>query len=876
MTGRSETRRIAASEARRELSTLARILAQEQRNGCPDRVVVGGLAGFLAGWRQRVLRADPALAATVEAIAAALHNYRQLAPPERAAAVGRALALLVADAPTAVPAVALPPQPGAPDQAGPDRAAAGRSPISTRPAEAARLQWSLAASRSEATSANAMPPPDDPLLPPAGSPLAGSRRPARSSQAGAVPALDRKVSAWPGIGPRRAAQLARLGITTVEDLLAHLPTRHEPYPPPRRAGELFFQKLASYEGVVREIEVQRTTRGPLRITATLADETGAVLATWFRGYARLGFQRGDRIAVSGPLSSFGRHLTFENPEWEHTRGPAIHTRRLVPIYPQTEGVTSRWLRELVWQVLEQRGSEIDEPLPAELRERHGLMPRPVAIAQAHFPTSPEHLARAQRRLAFDELLAIQLTVLRRRAEWQRCGAVPLHPRPELLDAFRAGLPFPLTGAQVRVIGEIAADLAKSEPMTRLLQGEVGAGKTAVAAAALLFAVDAGGQGVLMAPTEILAEQHARTITRLYEAAAPALTPLLGRSPRVALLTGSRKPRERAAVYQGVADGSIDVLIGTQALIQEALEFRRLLLAIVDEQHRFGVRQRLLLREKGGRPHLLVMTATPIPRTLALTAYGDLDLSLLDELPPGRQPVRTYVVGPRERDLAYEKIRREVRKGRQAFLICPLVEGSDGMEAKAATEEYERLRRGELADLRLALLHGRMRAAEKDRIMREFRDGKYDVLVATSVVEVGVDVPNATVIAIEGAERFGLAQLHQFRGRVGRGEHPATCLLLSDSASEEARARLELVARSPSGLALAEEDLRLRGPGEYFGLQQSGFPDLKVARLTDAPLVAEARQVANEILARDPDLAAPEHAGLARLASRFAARAGDAN
>jgi ATP-dependent DNA helicase RecG len=413
-------------------------------------------------------------------------------------------------------------------------------------------------------------------------------------------------------------------------------------------------------------------------------------------------------------------------------------------------------------------------------------------------------------------------------------------------------------------------------MTRLLQGEVGSGKTAVAAAALFVAVQNGAQGSLMAPTEILSEQHYRSLMTFYERASEQLAGVGARMPRVGLLTGSTRAAERRRIYQAIADGEIDVLVGTQAVIQENVELANLALAVVDEQHRFGVRQRIALREKGGHPHLLVMTATPIPRTLALSIYGDLDLSMIGELPPGRQKIDTHLLGPDERPLAYEKIRREVKKGAQAFVICPLVEDSPNLEARAATAEYERLQAGELAGLRLALLHGRMRPAEKDRAMREFRDREYDVLVSTAVVEVGVDIPNASVMLIEGAERFGLAQLHQFRGRVGRGARQSVCLLLTEEASESTLNRLQVMVDSDSGLALAEHDLKLRGPGDYFGVRQSGFPELQVATLDDVGLVERARKAAEKVLEHDPTLELPQHAGLAGLVEQFRRRAGEPN
>jgi ATP-dependent DNA helicase RecG len=507
-------------------------------------------------------------------------------------------------------------------------------------------------------------------------------------------------------------------------------------------------------------------------------------------------------------------------------------------------------------------SRVAEFLPAWVLEQCHLIPLGEAVARVHFPGSREDVGEATRRLGFDEIFLVQVAALKSRAEWQAgAGAPALRPDRQVLERFLACQPFSLTGAQQRVMAEIQGDLGQSRPMTRLLQGEVGSGKTIVAAVALLSAVLEGYQGALMAPTEILAEQHGRTLEAVFGRAERLLAESLGRPLRLEVLTGASKKADRDRAYLGAAEGQVDILVGTQALIQEGLGFHRLGLAVIDEQHRFGVLQRAALREKGGTPHLLVMTATPIPRTMALVIYGDMDLSVIDELPPGRQRVKTHLLRPPERRHAYEHIRREVAKGRQAFIICPLVDDNPNLEVRAATAEYERLQRDELAGLRLALLHGRMRPAEKDRIMLDFRNGEYDVLVSTSVVEVGIDVPNATVMVVDGAERFGLAQLHQFRGRVGRGQHPSSCLLLTDSTDQDALERLQLVAELSDGFRLADEDLRLRGPGEYLGVRQSGFPDFRMADLRDVELIETARQTARQLLELDPKLERPEHGPL---------------
>jgi ATP-dependent DNA helicase RecG len=530
---------------------------------------------------------------------------------------------------------------------------------------------------------------------------------------------------------------------------------------------------------------------------------------------------------------------------------------------------------------------MDEALPATMRKEHHLMPAAEAIRQVHFPDDLETAERARDRFGFEELLYIELGVVRRRMEWQDAGGAPsLVLAKTQLDGFVESLPFTLTKSQNAAIREVLDDIGDDMPMTRLLEGDVGSGKTVVAAAALLAAVGSGHQGVIMAPTEILAEQHLRTFTRIlqpdrpedgpkgpwFQATAPGYVvlnpPYMQKPVRVALLTGSLKAPEKRDVQAAIAAGEVDIAIGTHALLQEGVSFQRLGLAVIDEQHRFGVEQRATLREKGGSPHGLVMTATPIPRTLALTVYGDLDITVLNEMPPGRPPVKTWRVLPYRRSEAFEFVEKKIGEGRQAYVICPLVEESSAVEAKAAVQEYERLSRDVFPDRRLGLLHGRMPSGEKESVMRSFRDGEVDILVSTAVVEVGVDVPNATVILIEGADRFGLSQLHQFRGRVRRSEEQAYCFLLSDNPSPESEERLAIMETVDNGFELAEHDLRLRGPGEYFGTRQSGLPDLRVAKLTDIEMIRATRDEATSILKDDPELRQPEHEKLAEAVQKL--------
>jgi ATP-dependent DNA helicase RecG len=676
------------------------------------------------------------------------------------------------------------------------------------------------------------------------------------------------IAALPGVGPSRARQLAALGLQTASDLRWHLPNRYVFYPPPRPASHIGFEEVASFEGTVTQLSEAFLPGNRRRITAVLKDATGSVGATWIRGGRYpIGIRQGERIALSGPLIRFGRQITFENPEFEPADRPPLHTRRAVPIYPLTAGVTQLFMRTLVHDTLEALPAE-PETLPDWLLEREDLPRRQAALDEIHAPTNEETLAAARNRLAFDELLPIELLVLERRRAYQAVEAPHVEVPWRLLAELRKQLPFALTGGQQRALSTILDDLASPRPMVRLLEGDVGSGKTVVAAMALLAVIAGGAQTALLAPTEILAEQHFRTLSALFGGLADAVERAIGHPIRLLLLTGALSRGDRLAARERIAAGEIDLVVGTHAVIQGDIEFANLAFAVVDEQHRFGVEQRMAIREKGTNPHLLVMTATPIPRTLALTIYGDLDVSVINEMPPGREPIETVLLMPEERERAYRQIRAEVAAGHQAFVICPLVEGSAVVEARAAVSEFERLQEHDLAGLRLALLHGRMRPAEKDAVMRTFADGQTDVLVSTPVVEVGVDVANATVMLIEGAERFGLAQLHQFRGRIGRGLLHSVCYLVCGGDSAEALTRLEALARSQNGFELAEADLAIRGPGDYFGIRQSGLPALRVANITDLGFVQRVRDAAAEILVRDPDLQEPENsllrAGLAQL------------
>ena len=688
--------------------------------------------------------------------------------------------------------------------------------------------------------------------------------------------IDSPITIIRGISSGLAARFAKLGVKTVRDLLYFFPHRHLDYSQQKTISQL---AEGEEETVIANVwQAHEIRLGGRRSTeAIIGDETGNVRVVWFNNpYLAKKLATNIRIVVSGRVSLFnGRHV-FESPEWELEDEELVHTGRLVPLYSLTRGLRPRQVRKMMKGVVDQWAWQVEDFLPSELRERCNLLELSQAISQAHYPEDEAVKAQARIRLAFDELFLLQLGVLSKKRDWQESQpGNPLDVKASLLEAFLKSLPFELTTAQQKVLKELLADLQKPQPMSRLLQGEVGSGKTVVATAALIVAAANGYQGAFMAPTEILAEQHFTTIRQLLSRVGEPegdgflynYSGLLPRPLTVALLIGDINQAKKQELQQRIASGEIDIIIGTHALIQKDVEFNRLGLAVVDEQHRFGVAQRSALRQKGFSPHVLVMTATPIPRSLALTLYGDLDLSVIDQLPPGRQVVKTKWLKPEQRESAYAFIRRQVADGRQAFIVCPLVEESEVIQARAAVAEYERLSQEVFPEMRLGLLHGRMSADEKDKVMRRFRSGKLDVLVSTPVVEVGIDVPNATVMLVESADRFGLSQLHQFRGRVGRGTEQSYCMLLAQNPSEIGRERLDTIEKTHDGFQLAEEDLRMRGPGEFFGTRQSGLPDLRMAKLSDVALLELARSEATRLFQVDPALDKIEHKPLAKELAR---------
>jgi ATP-dependent DNA helicase RecG len=669
------------------------------------------------------------------------------------------------------------------------------------------------------------------------------------------------VSELPGVGPRIESSLGDLGIASLADMISHYPSRHEDLSNVKRISELRVGERATVFGtVVSTRPVGKPVRGRAPgFSVQLYDGTGYIPVTvWGRSWLLNQLLPDVRVVASGEVQSrYGIQIVAKSIEVVDDPGAdeGPHAGRFVPVYPVNKGIQARRMRTLIHRALDAAGHILD-PLPADVIARHGLPNLHDAIHEVHFPTDRARLKAAMRRLIFHELFLIQAGLAARKARIERTEVGGRHRGDgSLLNPFLGGLSFGLTAAQERVIEEVLADMRLEKPMRRLLQGDVGSGKTVVAIAALLTAVEAGGQGAIMAPTEVLAWQHHLSIS-----AALADLPV-----NVVLLSGSQGVAQRRKALEQIATGEAHVVVGTHALIQRGVDFDDLSLVVVDEQHRFGVGQRTVFREKGTTPDTLVMTATPIPRTLSLTLYGDLEVSLIDELPPGRKPVETRVVEPAERLGAYQEVSKEIEEGRQAYVICPLVEESEALEdVRAAEELYEELANDVFPERVVGLLHGRMKAQDKREVMALFRGGQIEVLVATVVVEVGVDVPNASAIVIEGAERFGLSQLHQLRGRVCRGLHPPKCFLVGAPKSEDSDRRLRALETYQDGFKLSEVDLAIRGEGTLFGSRQSGMPDLKVAKLLrDVEVLVEARREAFALVAGDPTLKRHDHRPLRR-------------
>lgn len=818
---------------------LNRFLRLEAERGYDNRAVVGGLDKFIPAWEKEsgLEKLDPSL---IEAVLNFLKTYDELGLEARQSSIQSILKLL---------------QPYLP-----------QSP--------SRLPTQRENAPQTGRGTSTTPPPREPRefersgsLQQPRNPPANHQSPHRESPS--IQGINAPLTVLPGIGPKNAQSLQAIGLNTLYDLLYYFPRRYDDYSQLKPMNRLVFGEEVTVIGTV-----QSSSSRPIRggqssmIEVVISDTTGYLRLTWFnQPWIANRLSPGTQIVVSGKVSSYLGRKVMTNPDWELVEQEHLHTNRIVPVYPLSGRITQKWLRKILYQTITYWAPRIQDFLPQEIRQQAGLVNLQTAIQQAHFPDSDARLKTARERLAFDEIFLLQLGVLRQKRTWQAGTGRIFSVSDEWLEENISRLPFTLTGAQRRVIAEIRTDLSSGRPMDRLIQGDVGSGKTVVAALGAAIVIQGGAQAAIMAPTTILAEQHYRSFSRLLTHSGEDGKGILSPA-EIRLLISDTSESEKREILSGLSDGSIKLVIGTQSLIEDAIVFNDLQFLVIDEQHRFGVAQRAALRAKGQNPHLLVMTATPIPRSLALTVYGDLDLSVIDEMPVGRIPIETHVVMPVERERAYQLIRSQIAEGHQAFIIYPLVEQGDNDEGKAAVEEHQKLQQEIFPKFSIGLLHGRLKPEEKDAVMARFRDGEYQILVSTSVVEVGVDIPNATVMVVEGANRFGLAQLHQFRGRVGRGSSKSYCLLIPETDEAVENERLVAMAESNDGFVLAEKDLAQRGPGDFLGTRQSGFAELRMASLTDIRLIEKARHFAQQLFAADPDLSAPENQSLLHAFQQF--------
>ncbi len=885
------------------LEKLRKFFRLEHGNGYSNSAVIGGLANILNFWESEA-RQDNLPEEIIQATRAALQGYAPLSSMERAATLkelwNKILELAPDTAPT-LPKASLPPRqplPQArpqpqpkplpaepvldPSRESPQPEQIGetdQTPVPT-PAPA---QDEPVPQQEQAQEPAPVPVQDQPVrqleqvqesapapAPKAAPPAAPKPGRAESRPGGVTSkrpiALNASLTVLAGVGPRHATMLSRLGLSTLGDMLYNFPRRYDDYSALKPIRDLTYNQQVTVIGTVNFTEARKTRNGRMQIfEAVINDGTGSLRLTFFnQPWLVNRIREGEAISVSGKVEQYLGRMVMNSPDWEPVEVENLHTNRIVPVYPLTQNVTQKWLRKLMHQVVTYWAPKLTDHLPAEVCTSASLPDLGNALLQVHWPASQEKLQEARQRLAFDEIFFLQMGVLRQRRDWRSVTGRVFAVEADWLASRLAALPYTLTGAQLRALDAIRSDLASGQPMNRLLQGDVGSGKTIVAALAAAMITAGGAQAAILAPTSILAEQHFRNFQHALAGEDGLLHP-----EQICLLVGDTPEKEKEQIRLGLASGEVKIAIGTHALLEDPVTFADLQFIVVDEQHRFGVEQRAILRSKGTNPHLLVMTATPIPRSLALTLYGDLDLSVMDELPPGRLEIPTHVLTPNERERAYSLVRSQVKDGHQAFIVYPLVEESEKSELLAATEDHERLQKEVFPDLRLGLLHGRMKPNEKEAVMLAFRERQYDLLVSTTVVEVGVDVPNATVMLVEGANRFGLAQLHQLRGRVGRGEAQSYCLLIPDHEDATENERLQAMAETNDGFILAERDLQQRGPGEFLGTRQAGFASsLKMASLSDVALIEKARQQAQSLFARDPDLQDPEHALLAEALTRF--------
>ncbi len=833
------------------LEKLRKFFRLEHENKYINTAIIGGLAKMLDFWEGEA-RADGVAEEVIQAVVARLRSYEKLSPDGRAESL-KGLWKRIGET---YPEVGQKSKVQAQPQMGSQPSRPSRpAPESNQSAEASLLP----SQRQEN-----QPPQNQPKPRPAAPPRSESVPGAKTSQTPA--ALNAELTVLQGVGPRHAEILTNLGMKTLGDMLYYFPRRYEDYSQLKPIKALFYGDVVTVLGTIQSVHTRPIRGGKSSIVeVVISDGTGSLRLSYFnQPWLANRFKQGDAIAVSGKIDQYLGRLVMNGPDWEPVEVENLHTARIVPIYALTEKIAQKWLRGIMNLVVTHWAPAVSDALPDTVRFAARLVSLPEALMQVHFPVSQDRLKAARERLAFDEIFYLQIGVLRQKREWKSVEGRRFPVSAEWLAARTTSLPYTLTSAQQKSLEEIRADLDSGKPMNRLVQGDVGSGKTVVAALAASIVVNGGAQAAIMAPTAILAEQHYRNFISLLAGDGGML-----QESEIRLLVGSTPDIRKEEIRQGLLDGSVKLVIGTHAVIEADVLFKDLQFIVIDEQHRFGVEQRKELRSKGTNPHLLVMTATPIPRSLALTVFGDLDISVIDEMPVGRQPVSTHVLRPQERERGFTLIRGQIKEGRQAFIIYPLIDENEKIEARAAVDDFDVLSKEIFPNLKLGLLHGRMKPTEKDEVMAKFRDREYDILVSTTVVEVGVDVPNSTVMLIEGADRFGLAQLHQLRGRVGRGAEQSYCLLIPTHEDATENERLQAMSQTNSGFELADLDLKTRGPGEFLGTRQAGFAStLKMASITDVPLIEKARTQAQALFERDPYLQLPEHALLAEAFERF--------
>lgn len=825
------------------LEKLRKFFRLEHENKYQNTAVIGGLASMLDYWEGEA-RADSITEEVIQAVVARLRSYEKLSPEGRAESLKGLWKRIGETYPEANQ------KPKEQNQVQRQE----RGDVLDKQESKQQNQNPVKQNQNQAYQKQKQNP----------TPRSESVAGAKHSQT--PPAFDSKLTVLQGVGPKNAESLAKLGMQTLGDMLYNYPRRYEDYSLLKPIQALMFNDVVTVLGSVQSV-TNRPIRGGKQniIELIISDGTGSLRISFFNQPWLLNrFKKDDMISVSGKIDQYLGRLVMNSPDWEFVEMESLHTNRIVPIYSLTERITQKWLRNQMKQVVSYWAPAMVDPLPDDLKRDARLVSLSEAMTQIHFPDSQDRLKLARERLAFDEIFYLQMGVLQQKKDWKSVDGRRFTVSDDWLGARVAALPFTLTSAQQTAMDDIRKDLDSGKPMNRLIQGDVGSGKTVVAALGASMVVANECQAAIMAPTSILAEQHYRNFVSLLTGENGFLN-----QDEIRLLVGSTTESEKEAIRQGLANGSIKIVIGTHAVIEPDVNFKDLQFVVIDEQHRFGVEQRRELRSKGTNPHLLVMTATPIPRSLALTMFGDLDISVMNVMPVGRQPIATYVLRPQERERAYALIRSQIKNGNQAFIVYPLIDESEKINVRAAVDDFEELSKNVFPDLKLGLLHGRMRPSEKDEVMLKFRDKEFDILVSTTVIEVGVDVPNSTLMLIEGADRFGLAQLHQLRGRVGRGSVASTCLLIPTREDATENERLQAMATTNDGFELADLDLKLRGPGEFLGTRQAGFASsLKMASITDVKLIEKARHHAEVLFNKDPELNQPEHALLAEAFERF--------